>query len=123
MVQTQFETLTRLVQGLLLVAFIAHNSNTIHSSCGDGWTWAILKSLGIQCLSAALFGVVLSALGYWEYQEGRRIHAKGGPEPEGNYTFAGDIADAINPSTILGMTLHLTLSYALFTYLTKNCGL
>jgi len=123
MVQTQSETLIRLVQGLLLVAFIAHNSNTIHSSCGDGWSWAILKSLGIQCLSVALFGVVVSALGYWEYQEGRRIQASGGPEKEGNYTFAGDILDAIDPSTILGMTLYLTLSYALFTFLTKSCGL
>lgn len=123
MVQTQSETLIRLVQGLLLVAFIAHNSYTIHSSCGDGWSWAILKSLGIQCLSLALFGVVVSALSYWENQEGRRIQASGGPEKEGNYTFAGDIVDVINPSTILGMTLYLTLSYVLFTYLTKSCGL
>lgn len=130
MVQSQSETLLRMVQGLLVVALIAHNANAIQSDCNNQWTWAILKGVGIQCVSMALIVSVVSALSYWEYQESRRIEAS--PDRDegiedlltsrGNYTVAGDIVDIINPGTVVGMTLHLMLSYALFMYFTKNCA-
>lgn len=118
MVQSRSETLLRMAQILLVVALAAWNAQVIQGRCDNGWTLSVVKAIGIQCISMILIGSVGSALQYWDYTERQRAKAAG---KIFKGTLAGDIADAMNPSSITGMFLHIGLAYALFTQFTANC--
>ena len=95
---------------LILTMYIAY---TYKHSCGNDWMYAILKALGINCLSMVLMSAITWPLMYWD----QTSRARGAKD-----TMAGKVANVLSPWNASGWGIQIVLAIVLFMIFTRECG-
>lgn len=99
---TTAEIITAIVLVLISVVVFVGVAWKFHDTCGDGWVMAILKSIGLQCLSSCI--LILIASVFWM---------------TGNTS--DKIPRAISPTSPSGSLLSSVLVILLYVFFSRNC--
>ena len=100
---------------ILVIAFISWKW---HTACGNEWLVAIVKSIGLQCLSALILIAIGSPFLYWAKSSMERDVNAG--KLKAKYTSA-TIGWNIMPWSNVGMIIQQVLVLVLFWYFSKEC--
>jgi hypothetical protein len=100
---------------ILVIAFISWKW---HTTCGNEWLVAIVKSIGLQCLSALILIAIGSPFLYWAKSSLERDLNAG--KLKDNY-ISYNIGWNIMPWSNVGMVIQQVLVALLFWYFSKEC--
>jgi hypothetical protein len=98
------------VVSLVLTVYITY---TYKKSCGNDWLYAVLKALGINCLSMVLLSAIIWPMMYWD----RTSQDRGVKGP----TIPGKIAKVMAPWTTSGWVMQIMLVVVLFMIFVRDC--
>lgn len=106
-------SLLKVVLAIASLVLLIVMARGYHATCGNGWFMAIFKSLGVSCLAGMFMCGIAMPLVYWDISS----KSRGAPS-----TVAGTVARALSPTTLVGMSVQIGLTYALYRYLTSDCA-
>ena len=85
---------------VLMLVMILYATWMFHSQCGNGWVIALVKSVGVQCVSTVLLSAITAIFAYWAASTRNR---------GGTAKVSTAIAKTIMPTSNTGMLLHVVL--------------
>jgi len=118
-VESVSQSLYRVVISMLSMLLVAFTAWKYHFTCGNDWLFAILKSLGLQCLASLILVALAGPFMYWARSSAQRARAAGKPVES---SAAQSIANNLMPWSFTGMALQVLLIVTLFMVFTRECG-